>query len=132
MLLMLEETMDHYDFWAIAWDLYSDGRLGTASYAIFPHLVIMAREGDFHPDFFSYGAKLCNFAGEGDNPAIPDFLEPQFTNSIQKTFELAMVLMRKPISPTMMLGVFEFCAAYKGMPKLSAHLEKLITEDIGS
>lgn len=130
LLIMLDETMDHYDFWALAWDLYRDGRLGTASYAIFPYLVPMAREGDLNPDFFSYGAKLCSFAGEGDNPAIPDFLEPGFTNSIRKTFELALVLIRKPISPTMMLGIFEFCAAYKGMLKLSAHLEKLIVEDI--
>lgn len=74
------------DTWHELWEeLHHQGDVGEASYAAVPHLVRIHRQRNA-PDWNTYAivATIELARGQGNNPAVPDWLEEEYFHAIQE------------------------------------------------
>jgi hypothetical protein len=106
--------------WDEIWEeLHHQGDVDTASYAVLPHLVRMSREQQRDWNIYSYAATLSLEAGREPNPAIPEYIEPGFSESMGELFELAIADLRLGVPPITVRCILGFLAAHERAPELA-------------
>jgi hypothetical protein len=90
LLLRLEAGRNVDTVWHELWEeLHHQGDVGEASYAAVPHLVRIHRQRGF-VDWNTYGmvATIELARGQGNNPAVPKWLEEDYFAAIQELAKL--------------------------------------------
>jgi hypothetical protein len=106
--------------WDEIWDkLHHQGDVDTASYAALPHLIRMSGAQKRDWNIYSYATTISLEAGREQNPAIPNFMEPGFGETMGELFELAIADLRLGVSPIMVRCILGFMAVHKRTPKLA-------------
>ena len=87
----LELDADHSAVWEELWDnLYHQGDVGEASYAVIPHLARIIRDrGLIDWNIFALASSIELERESGHNPPIPSWLAPSYEAAWEQLFELA-------------------------------------------
>lgn len=116
LLRKLESGTDLKAAWHELWDeLHHQGDVGEASYAAVPHLVRIHRERGV-PDWNSYALVACIELARthGDNPALPDWLEREYYDSIQELSRIGLSEFERAADPEQVRTILSILAISKG------------------
>jgi hypothetical protein len=106
--------------WKEVWDeLHHQGDVDTASYAVLPYLVDLARQQRRDWNLYAYAAIVTSQVGRGLNPSVPDFIKPAFDDALRELFEFALSDLRAGSSLATTRFILSFIAAYAQGPELS-------------
>ena len=124
---------EHNACWKEVWDnLHHQGDVDTASYAAFPYLVGFARTQRRDWNIYVFGSTLLLEAGRQHNPAIPSFLEPDFSQAGRELFEMALSDLRIGAAPVTLRAILEYVAVHERAPELARAIWHIdLFEDFG-
>lgn len=116
LLLRLEAGRDVDAVWHELWEeLHHQGDVGEASYAAVPHLVRIHRQRG-SVDWNTYGmvATIELARGQGNNPAVPKWLEEDYFGAIQDLAKLGSVEVLRAEGQVAVRAILSVLAIAKG------------------
>ena len=123
----LEKGNNIEEAWKELWnELYHQGDLGEASYAIVPHLVKIQKEKRcFDWNFYGLISVIEIERHRKTNPPIPDWLIEDYKKAWDDILEIVILEIKKEKDPYLVKCLLGTLAAAKGNNKLSAIILEL-------
>ena len=120
LLRRFESTADDGSRWQDVWnELHHQGDVDTASYAVLPYLVELAKTRGVGWNLYLFAATVATEAGTHENPPIPPFLAGEFQEAMRALFELAVLDLRQGGDRSVTRALLAFLAAHANALALS-------------
>jgi hypothetical protein len=116
LLRRLESGTNLKATWHELWnELHHQGDVGEASYVAVPHLVRIYRQSRI-PDWNPYALVACIELArtQGNNPKLPDWLEPEYLESIQELAKIGLSEYERADNPEQIPAILSILAISKG------------------
>ena len=121
-LKKLESGDDMDRAWEELWnELYHQGDLGEASYAVVPHLVRIHKENrNLDWNLYGFVSTVEIERKKTDNPAIPDWLEATYATALKDLLNVAFYDLMQSDDPLTIRLILAFIILAKGNRKFAA------------
>jgi hypothetical protein len=117
--------------WAGVWDeLHHQGDLGTASYAVVPHLVALFAQSPRCWEFYAYLALVALECRSHKNPPIPAWMEQDYSEAQRQAGQLALADLAQSSDPLLLRTALSVVAFSVGAVKLGALLSYLDESEV--
>ena len=112
--------------WDEVWNcLHHQGDIGSASYAVLPHVVRIYEDRPRDYNLYEYASMLEERRHTGDNPDVPDWLSESYRVAQVRLLGLAFDDVRTGAKGVFLRAILSFIAGFGGSPGLAAVLTNL-------
>ncbi len=117
LLARLETEQDTATIWHELWDeLYHQGDVGDASYAVIPHLLrIHRRRGVVDWNTYAIAAAIDLARTERENPELPDWIEKDYSHAIRELAKIGTTEILLAKKPEAVRAILSIIAIAKGL-----------------